>query len=297
MNTRNLLILISMMTVTLVGQESLMPSSDVLGDYDIKNVQYAQLFEEDEQGEAFFQEQDYLSTKRAFLYSFFVPGAGQIYTKKPVRGALFIAAEAGLWLGYAILQSKGVELRDDYEAFHDEHFDVYEYLEWYEVVTDSFREEKGIEHLPHHGDNWYDVDKNHDYYEMTGKYPWFLLGWEDAPDELYDRALHPDLWDYNQSTQDLNGILIDWFDSTQVRQDYMAMRKEANDNFIWAKYMIGAAIFNHLVSAFDAAWSAHSHNQERNKGFSEAIHMESGIARHKPTGAKYPELKLAIRLR
>ena len=294
MKTRYLLLFL--LPVLFAGEASLMPKGEVLDDYNFRNVQYAQLFEEKED-DVFFAEHDYLETKRAFLYSFFIPGAGQFYAKKPVKGALFLAAEAGLWLGYVMLQTKGVELRDDYEAYHETHFDVDQYLEWYEVVTDSFRDIKGIENLPHHGDDWYDVNKNHDYYEMTGKYPWFLLGWNDAPEELYDRALYPDIWDYNQSTQDLNGILNDWFDSTAYRQDYMQMRMEANDNFIWAKYMIGAAIFNHLLSAFDATWAAHSHNQSLNKGFSDRIHMDYDVAVHKPTGIKLPELKLAIELR
>jgi hypothetical protein len=93
---------------------------------------------------------------------------------------------------------------------------------------------KGTEQLPHVGNDWYNVVKNHDYYEMTGKYPWFLLGWEDAPSHLRD---NPDLWDPSKTGSELTLILTEYFDSSSYRIEYMRLRKEANDNFIWAKYM------------------------------------------------------------
>ncbi|MFP4458359.1 MAG: hypothetical protein ACLFSQ_02085 [Candidatus Zixiibacteriota bacterium] len=272
-----------------------------LEENDWRNKTYAQAFDNaTEEKTKPFEGEEFLDSKLAFGLSFLVPGAGEVYAKKPVKGVLFFLAEAGLWTGYYILQSKGIEMREDYEDYHDSHYDVEAYLEWFSAITDSFENIKGTETLPHHGDNWYDVDKNHDYYEMTGKYNWFLIGWKDVPDALFDDPeIREELWNPDLSSEPgpYSNILSQYRDSSQYVSTYMQMRKDANDQFIWAKYMIGGAILNHIVSAFDAAWTAHVHNRERNKSFSEVIDFKTGIAVHEPTGLVNPELKMVINLK
>lgn len=310
---RNILILVLMLPVVFANdallKEAFERRSEVfsevqrstLQDYDWRSNSYAQVFDTpDSDGSRPFSGEEFLDPKKAFALSLLIPGAGEVYAKKPIKGALFFIAEAGLWTGFYLLRTKGIELRDDYEAYHDRHYDPHRFLEWYEVITDSFRVIKGTETLPHHDGNWYDVDKNHDYYEMTGKYNWFLLGWDDVPGKLFDDPeIRATLWNPDLSNEPgpyLN-ILNAYRDSSYHVSNYMQMRKEANDYFIWGKYMIGAAILNHIVSAFDAAWTAHSHNREVNKSFSNVIDFKTDVAVHNPTGRRHPELKLVVNIR
>ena len=284
--------------ITTQPEIELLMNESSLENYDWQSKTYAQLMDDSKKQSAeIFGGQDFLDPKIAFGMSFVIPGTGEMYTKNYVKGAVFMALEAGLWVGYFILNSNGNTKRDEYEKYQHEHFDDNLYLEWYEHVTDSFSVEKGTEILPYIGDDRYNVDHNHDYYEMTGKYPWFYLGWDDVPTELHNPGLHPDLWDPTNGTGALADYLLDYHDESTVVNTYMDMRKEANDYFIWSKWVLGAAIFNHLASAFDAAWSAYNHNEDLNKGFSERISMEPAFAIHNPTGQIVPGAKIMVRLK
>ena len=92
-----------------------------LDDTDWRGKSYAQLFREDKPDDetAAFGGQKFLSPKKAFMFSFLLPGAGEFYTKSYVKSALFVVLEAGLWTGYSVFHSTGVQRRDDYEDFHD----------------------------------------------------------------------------------------------------------------------------------------------------------------------------------
>lgn len=57
----------------------------------------------------------------AFIYSLFVPGMGQLYTKRFDVGKYYLLTEAALWLGYASFSIYGTWLHNDaynYAAVH-----------------------------------------------------------------------------------------------------------------------------------------------------------------------------------
>lgn len=61
-------------------------------------------FEDDES----IYEYDYRSPKRAFIYSLLIPGWGQKYARShAVKPLFFLAAEAGLWMGYFKFHNDG----------------------------------------------------------------------------------------------------------------------------------------------------------------------------------------------
>ena len=49
--------------------------------------------------------------------------------------------------------------------------------------------------------------------------------------------------------------------TTPLQQEYVSMRAKANDYARMQAYFLGGMVLNHLVSALDAALSAHFHNK------------------------------------
>lgn len=71
-------------------------------------------------------EEAYLEKKpsEAFLRSAVLPGWGQRYGERPVRGAIYSALEAGLWAGLLLSRQSWVEGVSDYETFARQHAQV-----------------------------------------------------------------------------------------------------------------------------------------------------------------------------
>ena len=160
------------------------------------------------------------SPDRAFLYSALLPGAGQLYADAD-RGFLYLAAEAALLTGYAITRRSAQQMRDDY----------------YNLVragvtfkgqgsTDSWNEED-FEHATDFNtwDNIY-VNDGGTPIERVGAYSWRDLS-EAAPD-------------------------------SQLRKEALEKRLESNGRFRDARALLGALLFNHLISAVDARFAARS---------------------------------------
>ena len=122
---------------------------------------------------------------------------------------------------------------------------------------------------------------------MIGKYDWFVLGWNDI---IFERDDYPEylastyelaITNQNNPTE-LHEQIVAWL-GEHVHSDnmdhYMTMRSNANDQYTIAKYFIGIAIVNHVLSAFDAAWTAKRHNDKLYKGFTgiQSIEMRPGV--------------------
>ena len=184
------------------------------------------------------------SPKKALLFSALVPGAGQIYGGKLLRGAVFLAVEAALWAGYVVLDKKGSDVEDDFMAYADQYWDVNEYLVWRDQYVSATGDTTIFTHgLPR--DNAGDVQKTQQYYEMIGKYDQFRVGWEDYPDDL-------------RSITYADSVLI-----TEQRLGYMDQREDSNRYLKRAGYVTGAIFFNHIVSAIDAARQVSGSREEQ----------------------------------
>ena len=226
---------------TLVQKEKAYPSSinallisneyqsypQLISDSDFRLVsqkQYAQL-EEDKDIYAFKSK----STKRAFIYSLALPGAGEFYAGSKIKAGLFFGVEAALWALHFSYQNKGNKKEDEYRDFANAHWDEQEYREWYESLPDSTKD-KLTHKLPD--------TKTQQYYEMIGKYDQFQFAWDD----------------FNE----VESISANRF-------SYVGMRKNANDLLDKAKYAIMGALGNHILSAFDAAFSAKRYNKKMDR--------------------------------
>ena len=49
------------------------------------------------------------------LMSIIVPGAGECYAGSWIKGAIFFAAEVGLWVGYSYFHGEGKDYEDTFE--------------------------------------------------------------------------------------------------------------------------------------------------------------------------------------
>jgi len=211
-----------------------------------------------------FTSEDVLSTKTAFLLSLAVPGAGEFYAQSYIKSGVFLAAEAAFWAGFAYYMNQYSLKEDEFESYADSSWFRSYYEEWYDsICAIECTTDLGIEILPE--------TNTQQYYEMIGKYNWFALGWNDIisredylmiKDSTYTIAL-------NTPTDNVHDIIVKFLSEfpSPNRETYMNMRSDANDKYTTAKYFIGAAILNHLVSAFDAAFTAKRHNDKLYQGF------------------------------
>lgn len=167
------------------------------------------------------------------MASLAVPGTGQLIQGNK-RGYLFLAAEAALWTGFYLLESKGMDERDEYETFADDHWDYAAYSAWYSSTCADCPDcdEYLCRPLADYG--------TQEYYEDIGKYATYWRWWTTDGDETY----------------------IDWRDFSTTdeafRDSYYDMRGDSNRHLKQARYAMTAAFLNHVVAAVDAFLTARS---------------------------------------
>lgn len=173
---------------------------------------------------------DKKNVRKAFLYSFVVPGAGQMYTGSKIKAVLFLGVEALGWTGYFTYQGRG----DDKTGIFEDYANTYWSRQQYAAFLDSVPPEYHFTHeLP--------ATNTQQYYEMIGKYDQFVYGWDDT---------EPQPPDYENI-----GIAY-----SAHRLHYEDMRHDANKQYDRATKSLILVMFNHLVSGFEAALSAKRHN-------------------------------------
>ncbi len=165
------------------------------------------------------------SPNEAFLYSLVIPGMGQLYTGAKY-GYLYTAAEVGFLTTVFILRNSASNTRDDYRAIVREHV-VF-------IGAGSFEDWDPIEDFEHASqyETW-----NHPYDSeatrtRTGK--WY---WADIDPDLKNER-HGDIED--------KGI------GSKQRLEAFELRQQANDTFERARFFLGLAILNHVISAVEA---------------------------------------------
>jgi len=162
---------------------------------------------------------------KAALSSLLLPGSGQLKQGRR-SGWAFIAAEAvliggGIWAGY-----RGRTMQEDYEFLADKHWDRNRYLEYFSAYTAETGSPWPYDHhtLPPEG------TRNHDYYEMIGKYEQFAPGWDDWS-AWYD---------------------ITYRGNSTNRNTYLQMRLEANRYLKSALTAGGLLFLNHAITSAEA---------------------------------------------
>lgn len=187
-----------------------------------------------------------------------IPGAGEVYAQSYIKGAIFFAAEIGLWLLKINFDKKGDDQTTKYETYANGNWDIYKYAAWLkrenfpgsQVINEN---EPNREILRQQVNEVERVNFSHtlpdfgaqQYYEVIGKYNSFFAGWSFIDDTQLTRN--------------------NWFDYKSAGIDaYMTERQKANNYYDNASLAITGVILNHLLSAADAAWSVSMFNNNIN---------------------------------
>lgn len=224
--------------------------------------------------------------------SLVIPGSGQIYvggsTFNYVRGGVYLALEAGLWGSwyyYSVYKYNKQVKR--YKKYAKEHYSAYNYeSKMQNLYTNVYDDEKAefteryLSSRESYCKSIYGTastnkcytddaaiasdDRNNlaylngsfDLYDESSYYSLvagstYVLGWDDVEDETAISAM-------NLSDDDAETVSLG---SSANLLAYRSLRSKANDYADMQAWFFGGLILNHLLSAVDAAWSAHAHNK------------------------------------
>lgn len=192
---------------------------------------------------------------KMFALSLVVPGAGQIVQGEK-RGYLYLLAEVAFWAGFYALDHKGLDERDDYEGYADEKWDYDAYLSWHQENCEDCEDCAGsydCRPIAEYG--------TQEYYEDIGKYQTYWRWWNPDGDE-------GDIsWDEYSSLD------------AATRNGYWGMRDDSNRHLRQARYLMMAALLNHVVSGVDSFLSARGRAGEPEPTSGE-LGLEFGVPDH-----------------
>lgn len=194
------------------------------------------------------------------VLSAIVPGAGEFYAKSYLKAAIFLALEAGMWVGYAVYQGKETTQTEYFRSLADREWDVRQYAQWiHDKVTGGASvnpQEPDLNTLRNQLNAVEATQFSHQlpqfgtqqYYELIGKYQSFVAGWKDADINVITGTV-----DYNNPNSWVNY-------KTRMQDEYGVIRQKANDYYDISTRFLSGVIINHVLSAADAVWSVHMFN-------------------------------------
>ncbi len=228
----------------------------------------AQIFEQDEDTvwddtEVFRREKKSATT--AIIMSSIFPGSGHFYVNRSSLGTyLFPVIEIALWAGYIHFDRKGKDIERDYMAYADR---------YYERDRQNIAQAGLIDH-PQADDDLYhedhfrlDTSNTQHFYEDIGKYNKYIFGWEDWFNiYYYDNEVD---WRFNDDGIWLgnNPTNPDYQDApntpySPLRQKYIDMRQEAQENFDLRVLTTFGLAFNRIIGSLDVIRVTTVYNRE-----------------------------------
>ena len=207
--------------------------------------------------------------------SLLVPGSGEYYSERYVKGAVFFAVEVAVVTAAIVYNNKGNNKTNEFQNYANQHWSAVDYAQWinqnganYEVAGTTyptiainpntslppwqrvdFAQINAWESLTHtigfsHELPSYNTQQ---YYELIGKYSEFKYGW--------DTYVGPDGTRYGDDGYNVNYI-------PQQMKTYADNRGKANDYYYTAGLATGLIVVNHVLSALDGAWSTANYNRQ-----------------------------------
>jgi hypothetical protein len=238
----------------------------------------------------------YKSPLKAALFSAILPGAGQTYAERYWQGLSFFGAEVGLWVVYAVYESRANHQTADFQTYADQHWSAVRYADWItqyasqlapnvDVNTSGLVPNRNPNLPPWEQVDWQQINLAEDqimmvtgngfthnlptrpaqqYYELIGKYWQFLGGWDDAggrgPADVVAANVSPEFLAYSRQRGDANSLYAIASTATYV------------------------LVANHVLSALEAAWSAAVDNSRLKMGATlEPRRQADGIVEFVPT--------------
>jgi len=216
--------------------------------------------------------------------SFLLPGVGEYYSESYWKSGIFFVAEVtGITFGL-IYNQKGVDQTKYYQSIANKEWSVIKYVEWCkenlpgwdvndriiaEDLVDEIITSNNVSLPPWQRIDWQKLNAferavgggfshtlprygEQQYFELIGKYQQFRAGWSDFDstfsgyNKIYDLTVSPKFLSYSKE------------------------RGKANDLYSVSKRAVNLILLNHLLSSFDAAWSASLFNAQ----FSTSLRFE-----------------------
>ena len=255
------------------------------------------VFGEEITNDIFQVEYSQKNARKAMLFSAIVPGVGQFYADpNTVTAYIFPVLEFGLWYGYFYYQSEGDDITDQYKEYADQHYrredqwaaqrslidDPLSYDGFY--APDDY-DPNDPEEIGEGGHFRLDHEDTQHFYEDIGKYDKYIFGWEDWTD-IY-ASIDGTFWTNPQWIMENNeyeqgmwvGNEVQYEDSdyylgseslydndrgrySGMRQYYIDMRREAEDNYAMKRNCTFGLLINHLLATIDAVRVTRKYNIE-----------------------------------
>ncbi|MBU2636109.1 MAG: hypothetical protein KJ963_03360 [Bacteroidetes bacterium] len=217
--------------------------------------------------------------------SLLIPGAGQIYTGNYVKGGMFLATEAALWIFSSHFEKKGDDITTAFENYADAR--VYSKPDWDITEPDRYRTKWDvIRYYEWSNQNKSIINPNGDFSGLQSAIisddktlpPWARVSWDELNKlertigKWYSHTLprHGEQQYYeligkypqfNQGWDDATNANFTYGDPiTENYKFYSQMRGTANDYYYKAKAAMSVVVVNHILSAVDAYFSARSFN-------------------------------------
>lgn len=226
------------------------------------------------------------STRKAFFLSFLLPGLGETYVGSK-RGILFMGIEAFSWWVYMSNTNEGNDLEADFQRFADTHWHYtdekdsggadleHNYWKWLQKRFQEANLPYEIDPYDHklideqlektvlnsnssiYGHSIHNMpsSKTQQYYEMIGKYPQFVYGWEDIADTEINPTIRRD-----DGTLKFD-VAIENIKSP-MRSKYEDMRDDSNKKLKAGQRGIHYMLINRVISGIHAARLAYHHNKK-----------------------------------
>ncbi len=208
----------------------------------------------------------------AMALSMLVPGVGNFYADKTsITTYIWPVIEIGLWAGYIYYRSEGDKKTDVYEDYADLH-----YQRTHQHEIENYLREM-YEHDVYDKTFWrLDDDNTQHFYEDIAKYDKYVFGWDDwyaayATDNngdfvtpvFYGNGENENFkWFGNRVMNDEYSNFPEDSKYSELREEYINMRRDAQDDYDMATVMTFGILFNHVLSGVDAIRLTIKHNAE-----------------------------------
>jgi len=211
-------------------------------------------------------------SSNAMFKSLLIPGWGQVQNNDFWwKSAIFFGVEA-LSIFYSIeLSNKAENIRRDFEKYGDDHWTLERWFnntrlifptKWENILIGTHKLSLNINGNYYFTDELNDLIKiydwnnifvirDRDFYENIGKYDQFVGGWDDKYDDPYDGKGN---W-YTVQKGNVESIIL-----TKNKNYYRDLRYDSNKLKHYSRYAVTAIMFNHIISALDAAFVSSKKN-------------------------------------
>jgi hypothetical protein len=216
------------------------------------------------------------------LYSALVPGLGELTMGYEKRGIFLMAVEVAAWAGYYVNHNDGLDERDAYEAFADQHWDFEKWIDDHPAPCvnpgDTLEDVESCGQSLSGSGQWpgyipyvsKEDDKQH-YYENIGKYDWYISGWSD--------------WDSSN---------IPYTEDTDLRTQYRSMRQQSNNSLDDANSFVWISVAARAFSLAETAIIIHNRRDDAAAGGGEGSPVS---LRARPRGYSGGEVALEVRFK